>query len=373
MTRNAFARANTARRLRSPGVVAGLLLSISAVGFWVGHGLPLSDGAAAFSADGPALHVDPEALNFGEAWAQPDFEWTLPVTNTSSADVHVLGIEQSCRCTSVEPKSFVLRPGQTQRLRVTLDLTEGAPSANGASARPFSVYLTAAVAGRPSSEERWYLQGKVRSWITATPGTIYLGEVSVSSPEMSPSRLVALKPHTAVSRLTAHCRSDLAELRVAQDVDAACYSLEVVPKLLPLGPVDFRIRLAAETASGERLPDAYLPVRGAVVPDVYCVPERLFLGALPLGEAAARTLSLRSRAGLPFSISSVESDDPRLVVEPLDSPADGFQFRLSQTSATVGLHSTRVRFRIRSRSDDTDYEITSAVHYVGLQPSDSSF
>lgn len=322
MTRNAFATGKTAKSLRSRGLMAGLFLSVSALGFWVGHNLPISNGAATPSEDPPPLHVDPEALDFGEAWVQGDFQWTIPVTNTSSADVHVLGVEQSCRCTAVEPESFVLRPGQTEKVRVTLDLTEAAAPADGATARPFSVYLTPTVANRPSSEQRWYLQGRIRSWITATPGTVYLGKVSIAGPDIFPPHVVALRLHEPVSRIIAECRSDLAELRVAHDADSAYASLEVVPTRLPLGPVDFRIRLSAETASGERLPDAYLPVAGAVVPDVYCVPERLVLGTLPLGQATTRTLGLRSHSGLPFSIIDIKSDTPHLVAEAVDSPGD---------------------------------------------------
>ena len=64
---------NTARLYRSRRVVAGLFLSISALGFWVGQRLPTPETSGASEADAPPLHVHPEALDFGEAWAQRDF------------------------------------------------------------------------------------------------------------------------------------------------------------------------------------------------------------------------------------------------------------------------------------------------------------
>jgi hypothetical protein len=36
-----------------------------------------------------ALVVDPQYLDFGDVWAQPDFEWKIPIRNTIGRDIRI--------------------------------------------------------------------------------------------------------------------------------------------------------------------------------------------------------------------------------------------------------------------------------------------
>src|SRR5688500_15085731 len=70
-----------------------------------------------------ALSIDPHHLDFGERDAQKDFHWTLPIRNRGPASVQVVALRTSCACSSVDPKSFELQPGEEISVTLRLDLT----------------------------------------------------------------------------------------------------------------------------------------------------------------------------------------------------------------------------------------------------------
>ncbi|MCH8045203.1 MAG: DUF1573 domain-containing protein, partial [Planctomycetes bacterium] len=121
------------------------------------------------------LEVDPEHLDFGEVWVQDKFQWTLPITNTSSEPVEVLEFRSSCNCLSIEPKTLVLAPGETSDVHLTLDLTTRNPEQAAKASRRFSVRIAPIITGGLAQYTGWEIQGQVRSVFTVVPLPIEFG------------------------------------------------------------------------------------------------------------------------------------------------------------------------------------------------------
>ena len=108
------------------------------------------------------LEVDAEHLDFGEVWVQDKFQWTLPIKNTSSDPVELVGFHVSCKCVSFEPASLVVEPAETAEVKLTLNLATQIPEQSTKASRPFLVRVVPIIKGGLPQYNGWDVRGRVR-------------------------------------------------------------------------------------------------------------------------------------------------------------------------------------------------------------------
>ena len=118
------------------------------------------------------LDVKRERLNFGKVTAQSRFLWTIPITNRSSDIVRIEDIKSSCHCTSIEPRSFSLAPGDTGEITLTLDLRAGSLNEAEMLTRPFTIELLPIVEGFEEGDMIWHVNGDIVNRLKSNPQSV---------------------------------------------------------------------------------------------------------------------------------------------------------------------------------------------------------
>src|SRR5579871_5337245 len=95
------------------------------------HNNPDNSPEAALASTMDGLFIDSTALNLGELWEDPDCVRTLTVENRNDRRIEIVNFSTSCDCTSIEPRSLSLEPGQSREIRVKLDLMHRLPYQSG--------------------------------------------------------------------------------------------------------------------------------------------------------------------------------------------------------------------------------------------------
>jgi hypothetical protein len=69
------------------------------------------------------LVVAAKYLDFGEAWEDLHFQWTVPVENKSNKKIHIEKMATSCDCVATEVSNVLIPVGETRKITFTLDLS----------------------------------------------------------------------------------------------------------------------------------------------------------------------------------------------------------------------------------------------------------
>lgn len=269
-------------RLRRLAPIASVLALAALGGALLGIG-DLTGSLTGFSRDGSApsdaLVVSPESLDFGEAWAQDDFEWTVPIRNRSNTPILIQDLSTSCRCTSAEPRYLEIPPQATREVFLRLNLTPTSPEEAAVAVRDFGVFLYPPIPGVPPRQVRWHVHGRVRNQLTVSSRLVNFLLVRGTPPS---SQAVVVKSAKPLRNLAARSGVGGAELHVQQTAagDRECeYQVNITPPAdLPLGAFDFVVELVPELADGSSLPAMPLKVIGQVVEDSQAIPAAIVAG-----------------------------------------------------------------------------------------------
>ena len=293
------------------------------------------------------LGVEEAALNFGEVWEQNGFKWTLPIHNRGHEDVSIQGFDASCNCLAIEPKTLVIRAGETTHVRLTINLMKRLPEET-ANVRAFKVMVSPRREGGASRPLVWALSGRVRSAAILSPSSLQFGDLTRGQPFKAQTIIVT--PRTPLAHVEAECDPALATVRVKRAMGSEDkFELEVSPKqTAPAGALKFEVRVYPVVESGKRLPPLGVPVEGMVLEDVQAAPGTVAFGAIPIGQVAKEVLVLRSVAGAPFKVQQVEVSAGGIRVEPVDRIATvpGRTFQIIQKVTRPGPQSGKVTFTI---------------------------
>ncbi len=318
------------------------------------------------------LLVPEEALDFGDVWAQPNFQWTLPIQNPTGGDVEIVEFRSSCGCSSIQPEKLLIPAGRTMLVRVALDLTTRDPQQLGLRSRAFATEIVPVIKSGLPSQVHWRLRGRVRPYpIVLSPTRVDFGESLVRGSSF-PSRTVEVKCSEALASLVAECDESLARARVVQPIQAgSCLHLEITPRTnLPAGEHAFKVKLKPvlrATAAGSALPPLMLEVSAEVCNDVYVAPSTLWFGAAKVGEILEDTVTLGSREKR-FAVVEVkhQGGDP-VRVEPAREAGENLHvFRVVQRVANVGAQQGRVEFLVREEGESQPYGVWLSLFYHGL-------
>lgn len=317
----------------------------------------------------PALVVSQRSLDFGEAWAQAAFRWTLPITNTTGREIEIRENRSSCRCTAVEPSHLVIPPGQTRTVTLTLDLMPKTQEEASQPVRNLSVTLTPQVPSVPE-RFRWELHGRIRNPLSVSPRALSVEVVRGTGLQW---RDVKVTPEIPLSELQATANSSVLHPEVEHPSDAKepfVLHVGVVPTSTT-GRHELKVVLKPVAEEFGRLPEVTVPVIVGVVEDVQAIPHLIAFGGLPVGETGEDTVILSSRTGKPFQLLEIDCDaEAGIQAGPIGgSPGateSAAQFRVRQLAKRLKAQTSRVRFHVVQNRDVDPVEISVEVRYYGL-------
>ncbi len=268
------------------------------------------------------LEIDPAALDLGEVWAQSGFVCELPVRNTGTRPVTVLDVHTSgCLCTSVTPRQFVVPPGQTRKLSLTLDMAAGDAVGAPYWEEVLKVRVSFRYGGTSATVHWWELSGRMRRAFLARPNVLdFEGAGRVVRGAPAPVKGFDLELADGVAGISLE---ELTDVRAWAVRNKGRWRIDVQPNSdMPSGPFRAELRVRARLHNGQYLPPYALQVRGTCVEDLEFVPSLLNLGAVPSEHAVRTVVLMRSQLGRPLAIQSIASDSPELecTVESLAGP-----------------------------------------------------
>ena len=306
------------------------------------------------------LEVDPEHLDFGEVWVQDKFQWTLPITNTSSEPVEVLEFRTTCACTSIEPKSVVIPAGETVAIQLTVDLTTVIKSGVTAEdVEPFSMRVVPLLRNGLAQYSGWELKGRIMSPIVGgLPLLVFDDEVIAGAVPASATITIRCRQFVEGIDCERSSNGNIASVRIERvDELKAVYALSVtLSPNTPPGTLTERLMLNFTTANGQHMPSVPLSIRARVVSDIQLSPPEIALGRMAVSALAEETVTVSSRSGRPFVIESCDCDcDGVTVTFPSSiqdlSSADSFLLPMAFLATKTGDHSGVIRFQLRYQDD----------------------
>ncbi|MGC1276229.1 MAG: DUF1573 domain-containing protein [Planctomycetaceae bacterium] len=311
------------------------------------------------------LAIPDDALDFGTAWAQSGFKWTVPVENRGDRTVVVEHVLASCGCTEVTPTSFRLAPGATRELTLLLDFVPESRQI-GTHLSPFEVGLDF----RDGEGHRlgfWTLRGKVRYPFVGTADIAWFGPDELIENVPSIEKQCKLSHRYSVASVAVGKHDFPGDVRTETDGVGRSTRVSVIPAGdLPTGGFEYEIPLVAVLSDGTRLPPIPLRVRGRVNGEVTTVPGTLRLPPARVGETVRMTVQVQSRSGRPFRVTkaAVLSDAATLTL--LDATQSGGPlYEVTKTIIESGSATENIQF-VYVRDDGSGGSITAVAHSYGL-------
>lgn len=292
-------------------LVAGLLL-YSAI---QGRSTTIED-------DGPLLFVDEADLDLGTIWQQPNYECAVLIYNKSTRDVAISNLQPSCNCTEVSPRSFSLRPNESRRVNLSIDLMNGI-SADGEVIEPFLVSLEAQVSRPRTVVEELRIKGFVRRSFVVKPQKVHLVGASEIIDGVLPKRFfLEVDPQLDISELTARVSKEIGDVRVIRRDATHTYEVELRPKgNLPRGPIKGTLALESVLPSGESGPKLEIEVRGQVSGPVGLSPPEIVVKNEDdsIDSGGLNSTTLVSRDNSTWRIVEVSSDNEAVQAQLLEN------------------------------------------------------
>ncbi len=335
-----------------------LLLAIAFVGLAAHRSAGRLDraGASTKGAGNLGLEVAPNDLNVGAVWEATAFRHELTIRNRGPDELKIDSFVSPCQRVSAEPSQFALKPGDAQRVALTVDLTEFGRESRPAS-EEFAVRFAPQLAtqeGKQRQPSGWSLRGTVRRAIKLASGEIDFGRPSVLGQPLPAQsfRVSAMRPLLGVRAVAAEPEKFAVDVRTLDG--GKDFEVSVRPKApLPIGPIDSRVAVIARLENGHEVPDISVRIRGEIRPDIQVLPEGgVSFGARAIGEMARETITVWSVTGQPIEIVSIEPESSSTRVSPGgEQSASCRSYSIEECIAAEGPRQGTVQIAVRSRGD----------------------
>jgi hypothetical protein len=311
------------------------------------------------------LIVESESLDFGEVFEARGFRWTLPIKNPGDQDVAIEGFETSCNCTSVEPKSLLVRAGETASVQVTLDLTHADRSEIGKPIRSFSVKIGSKTRGGGSRPQVWTIKGRVRSLIELEPNILTFWD-GVTQGRAASTKQVLVRGHVPLDRLNTRYDPKAFKVTVATTEDPMVAKLEVTPIAgMVLGQFSSDI-LVEVSPDGLAVSSKPLGVRGVVHSSVQILPDHVSWGPKTLGSTTEETIVIHSLNGERLTLVGTDFTSQQMTVTSVSTTSEGvLRVCVKQCFETSGSCTSTSKFTIR-RPDGSLQVVAFTGTYQGI-------
>lgn len=310
------------------------------------------------------LIPDKDALVLGEVWETSDHKVDIPIRNIDTKTISVVDFSSSCGCLSVEPRTFQLAPGATQMVRLRINLMLSQRNDGGAAGKEFTVVLTPVLSDGSVQQQTWTLQGTVKRLLRLSDPRPFIALTVGEDSET----VISATATTRMDGLLGSAEPDLANIVVDRDpADVDRFLVRIRPKQsLPPGPLEFSVHLRPHR-DGEQLQGVTFVVAGVVRGRISAQPELLHLGGHPVGSTATDDLTLRPTKSTAFTVESITSVAPGIIIRPANSGGAEKRYTISRQIVKEGQQEDTVTFAVRTQ-DGRIENVPVRVLYIG-QPS----
>lgn len=353
-------------------ILAGLLLFAA---FVIADGLGINE-TLDVSIDDDVIRVDKSALDFGEVWADPQFKWSIPVENISDHIVEIESVNASCSCVSIKTPFLIIPAHRTVPIELVIDLTDGKRDQPENSSYGFEVKLRTMTKGNKPPYV-WRIRGNVRRVLSTVPSELFFEKGELVRGMTPEGRRLVARSFLRLNDLIATYPTKYLSVTVTPRKDNSdFFDIDIIPtEALLENPQPFSMEIVLHPVSGTPLPlpDFHIPVKGEVVDDISVSPYYLHLGAVVPDNIAGGTVTLNSKSGKPFEVSSVVTKAKELTVVPYEqSPVPEIVSRhvyhIHQRALYLGHHTNIVSFFVHSphNSELDPIEVILRVSYLGV-------
>lgn len=213
--------------------------------------------------------------------------------------------------------------------------------------------------------------GSVRHLVRSAPQVVTLGGSDAVVEGCARDKHAVLTCDPLVTALEAVEREDSQlDVRLTQDGGEAAYRLVIEPKpSMPIGNFEEEVLLRPYLNDGSTAPGVSVLVKGEKLADVMAIPGVVNFGLPAPGDEVSQRILIRSRAGRPFVLQSVEPPDTgEIVMDESDRRPCKTEhyFTLRMTFASTGANSTNLRVVAVHPAEDGQYELEiPVVAFVG--------
>jgi hypothetical protein len=215
----------------------------------------------------------------------------------------------SCGCTVAAVAATTIKPGASEKVRVTFD-TSGM---YGSKTKTVSVVTNA----RENPEVTFKMRGSVVRGITATPERLVFGEVSQGSSLATRTQEVAIAVTEGMDWEVARVTSGSKFISVSPLADqggAKRYSVTIQPDA-PKGEMRERLLVEFKDPSHAAV---NIPVMATVLGDLRITPATVSFGIISGTEPIERRLKYENASSVPVTITGVTSSHPAVTASMLD-------------------------------------------------------
>lgn len=277
-------------------VLVGVVFTLTGFAAWY--------GAVSSSQAAPPLAIDAAALNVGSQWVQERFQWTVPVKNTSSQSIKVTGVQTSCSCVDVRPKSFNISANSSANLTFTLDLTANvkwdAPEVL------FNQEFELALGeGSQVAMQSFRLKGMIQCPLSVSTGAFRLTPVPAgatvwSVPIKATRPLKGIQVQTSRSTASAAVRRDSA--------DSQEWFLDLRLASSERRYTDIPVTLRPEVMEeGSQMSEVRWTFRAEVLSSFQIIPEEVDFGVIARNMSAKQRVTLRRGDGKPCHVRELRA------------------------------------------------------------------
>jgi hypothetical protein len=303
------------------------------------------------------LTVPAGALDFGEAGYEEKFPWTLPITNVSDKPVVVSSLTASCGCTSVEPTSFALEPGERRDVALSLDLTPSKQSEMEQRQRDFAVTISAAIESRRLPVE-WQLKGSIIQPYKFSSSHLDFGD-SLIAGEPFESKEITVECLDGLESLVAQCDESFGSVTVTKESPWS-FKLGIKPnESLEIGPHEWVVKLHGTRSDGKKVPQGGLAAFARIRPPVMALPPQIYFSSSENSDRDPRQITLVSLSGARVEVEQVVTSEGLRVEGPVfnrdstrSAPDSGLArpltYSVFRESKAHWVPNSRVQFHVRT-------------------------
>jgi hypothetical protein len=251
----------------------------------------------------PVISLGTQVYDFGTVAQGAKVVHEFEIKNSGTADLVIQRLSPSCGCTATQLATPVVKPGATEKVRVTFD-TSGFLG---------DKTKTVAISSNDSEnpEKVFTLKGRVITGFSVEPSRVDFGEISPSSSLSSRQReitfSVAEGTELKITKISSLSNYLVASPVVTQE-NKAVVKVEILPTV-PKG--EFRDRIIFELDGGKRAA-VNVPVNASVKGDLRLSPGTLSFGVVEGTQPLERRVQFENRGTRPVAIKEVSTSDSAL-------------------------------------------------------------
>ncbi|MEY4668895.1 MAG: hypothetical protein RL518_1594 [Pseudomonadota bacterium] len=248
----------------------------------------------------PVLALTSNSYDFGTVAQGTKVVHEFEVKNTGTADLVIQRLSPSCGCTATQLASPIIKPGASEKVRVTFDTTGFMGDKT----------KTVAIASNDTNnpEVTVTIKGQVLSSYTVEPSRVDFGEIFPSSLSSARQKQVTFSiaegSELKITKVTSLSKY-LVTSPVTTQANRATVTIEILPTV-PLG--EFRDRVIFELDGGRRAA-VNVPVNASVKGDIRLNPGTISFGVVEGQRPLERRVQFENKGQNPVSIESITTSN----------------------------------------------------------------